>query len=82
MADFKQFAASSNGDNWYLGTRDDATSVVRHKGNPASGGHETEMRIEEFLLLRPFSPEQAALIEFLDAGVDQQDQSSLDSSSL
>ncbi|MBA8801124.1 hypothetical protein FHW77_004879 [Agrobacterium sp. RC10-4-1] len=74
MTEFKQFAESSNGDNWSLGTREDGTSVVRHKGNPASGGYETELRVEEFLLLRPYGPEQAALIELLDAGADQQNQ--------
>lgn len=61
MTDFKQFATSSNGDSWFVGKRQEGVAVVRHKANAASGGHETILRVEEFLLLRHDSPEQAAL---------------------
>ncbi|MGP4689451.1 hypothetical protein ACSV5K_24140 [Agrobacterium pusense] len=82
MTDFKQFATSSNGDSWSVGKRQDGVAVVRHKANSASGEHETILRVDEFLLLRHDSPEQAALLELLDAEIDNEGQSSLDSSSL
>lgn len=60
------FAASSNGDNWFLGT-DDVTNqdFVIRRGNPSSGGHETKSAVQVFLDKRPFGPERDALITML-----------------
>lgn len=54
MNSLKQFAASSNGDHWFLGT-DDVTKkdFVLHRGNLSSGGHETISAIDVFLDKRP-----------------------------
>lgn len=67
MSGLKQFAASSNGDHWFLGT-DDATNMdfILHRGNPSSGGHETISPVEVFLNTRPFGPERAALLAMLE----------------
>ena len=57
-----EFAASSNGDRWFLcgqSKRDGA--FVLHRANPASGGHETRRSIDTFLNLKPNGPEHEAL---------------------
>lgn len=57
-----EFAASSNGDRWFLcgdGKREGA--FVLHRANPASGGHETRRSIDAFLDLKPNGPEHEAL---------------------
>jgi hypothetical protein len=57
---------SQNGDTWRL-IRDAASSrvLVRHEGNPASGGHVTEMEVEEFLSRGGSGPEYAATRKLL-----------------
>ena len=66
MVNTKEFAASSNGDRWFLES-DDATNslVVLHRANISSGGHETRTAIETFLNIRPFGPEREALLAIL-----------------
>jgi hypothetical protein len=66
------FAASSNGDRWFLGT-DNVTKkdFVLHRGNPSSGGHETISAVEVFLNTRPFGPERDALLAMLAVRDDQ-----------
>ncbi len=66
MNDEKEFAVSSNGDQWLL-TKDPATEqvIVVHRGNPSSGGHETRLPAEVFLNQRPRGPEQEALLAVL-----------------
>lgn len=51
---------SQNGDTWCL-IRDDASQrqFIRHEANPSSGGHVTEMSIEEFLGRKGSGPEYA-----------------------
>ena len=53
---------SSNGDRWVL-LRDpaDRRSLVRHEGNPASGGHVTEIGLSAFLAADRGGPEHQAL---------------------
>ncbi|RWX79159.1 hypothetical protein EPK99_11375 [Neorhizobium lilium] len=85
MHDIKQFASSSNGDRWFLATADETQEpYVLHKANEPSGGHETRTPVREFLNIKPFGPERAALLEILGVGDDTEDaaQSSYSSSSL
>ncbi len=65
MTDQREFASSSNGDKWSIGT--DATNVqfILHRGNAPSGGHETCSSVEAFLDQQPFGPEREALIALL-----------------
>ena len=85
MHDVKQFALSSNGYRWFLATSDDTQErYVLHKANEPSGGHETRTPVRDFLNIRPFGPERAALLEILGVDDDTADgaQSSYTSSSL
>ena len=61
-----EFAASSNGDRWFL-ARDleDGTAHVVHKANAPSGGAETRIAVEAFLNRGPQAPEHAALAALL-----------------
>jgi hypothetical protein len=62
VENLREFASSTNGDQWFLGV-DAATNreVVVHRGNPSSGGHETTTNVNSFLNQRPFGPEHRAL---------------------
>ena len=67
------FYRSSNGDRWEL-MRDTETGwqSVRHKPNLASGGHDTDTAVQEFLDRTGTSPENMALralLEKLDAKI-------------
>jgi len=58
---------SANGDRWMLIT--DTVSgekIVRHEANQSSGGHATDMGVQEFLDIRGSGPEFAALRGLLD----------------
>jgi hypothetical protein len=57
---------SQNGDRWQL-VRDDVSgrATVRHEANPSSGGHRTELEVEEFLSQAGSGPEFAALRDLL-----------------
>lgn len=57
---------SQNGDTWRL-IRDAAADrvLVRHEGNPASGGHVTDLDVEEFLSRGGSGPEYAATRKLL-----------------
>jgi hypothetical protein len=59
---------SQNGDIWRL-VRNEASHqiYIRHEANPSSGGHVTEMSIEEFLSRRGSGPEYAATQDLLKA---------------
>ncbi|MBB3660181.1 hypothetical protein FHX15_005450 [Rhizobium sp. BK650] len=57
-----EFAASSNGDRWFLcGDGKNGGRSVLHRANPASGGHETHRSVDAFLALKPNGPEHEAL---------------------
>ena len=63
-----EFAASSNGDRWFLcGAGERGDPFVLHRANPASGGHETTTSVEAFLDLKPAGPEHEALRVLLEA---------------
>jgi len=74
MENLQQFASSSNGDRWYLGT-DEATrrTFVLHRANDSSGGHETRTDVQAFLNAGSMSPERQALITLLGVGNDKDD---------
>lgn len=57
-----EFAASSNGDRWFLcGQSKREGAFVLHRANPASGGHETRRSVDAFLDLKPTGPEHVDL---------------------
>lgn len=58
----REIHASSNGDRWRL-LRDPASdrSFVRHTGNPASGGHVSDVALAAFLAADRGGPEHRAL---------------------
>ena len=61
---------SQNGDIWQL-IRDTVTGrvLVRHQANPPSGGHVTEVEVEEFLSRGGSGPEYAATRKLLATSV-------------
>jgi hypothetical protein len=76
MTNLREFASSSNGDRWFLASNDGAKDTfVLHRGNPASGGHETEIPVQQFLNTRPFGPEREALLAILGVGDDHNNDS-------
>ena len=62
----REIYASSNGDRWRL-LYDAATghSFVRHSGNPASGGHVTDISLPAFLSDGRGGPEHQALWQMI-----------------
>jgi hypothetical protein len=63
-----EFAASSNGDKWFL-RQDFSTGerIVIHRGNAASGGTETSWPIPRFLEIFGEHPQGRALREVINA---------------
>jgi hypothetical protein len=74
MNNLQEFALSSNGDQWFVGS-DEATGelFVLHRGNQPSGGHETRTAVQSFLKIEPHGPERAALIALLGTTEDHGD---------
>ncbi|MBB4192120.1 hypothetical protein GGE45_003196 [Rhizobium aethiopicum] len=74
----KEFAASANGDKWFLGHNEPADQhVVIHHANDASGGTETRWPISSFLEHFGDHPQGQALRAALrDAGSVEQEASS------
>jgi hypothetical protein len=67
MTDTRQrIYSSQNGDRWWL-IRNDATgrNIVRHEANQSSGGHRTDIEVDEFLSHAGSGPEYAALRHLL-----------------
>ena len=62
----REFYVSSNGDRWHL-LFDPVTghSFVRHSGNPASGGHVTDIGLPAFLADGRGGPEHQALWQMI-----------------
>jgi hypothetical protein len=75
MTNLKEFASSSNGDRWFLGTKESQEIFVLHRGNLPSGGHETETSVQQFLNTRPFGPEREALLALLSVADNPSDDS-------
>lgn len=66
MCNLRQFHASSNGDEWLLGSDPETTEhFVLHRANAASGGHEARNTVDVFLAGRS-GPEQDALRSYLE----------------
>ena len=61
--EFREFAASSNGDRWLLG-RDSGSALayVLHQANQPSGGARTRIEIIDFLERGRVAPEHYALL--------------------
>ena len=67
----REFAASSNGDRWYLGRSDETMrAFVVHKANLPSGGAVTHIEIGHFLNRGPTAPEHEALLRLIGTLVD------------
>lgn len=67
VRDLEEFYRSNNGDRWFLETDvRTSQSMILHRGNQSSGGHETQISISDFLDRKPAGPEQAALRAILD----------------
>ena len=68
----RELYASPNGDRWEL-LRDpsDGHSFVRHTGNPASGGHVTDIGLAAFLAADRGGPEHLALWELIGSLTDR-----------
>lgn len=66
-----EFAASSNGDRWFLG-RDEISGddFVEHRANGPSGGAISRTSVAAFLAGRPLGPEHQALQLLLNKGLD------------
>lgn len=58
----REIHVSSNGDRWVLlSDPETGHSFVRHSGNPASGGHVTDIGLAAFLAADRGGPEHQAL---------------------
>ena len=64
----RNFATSSNGDQWHLVCTTEArTPLVRHEPNAASGGSASEIDIASFLQRDPGAPQTTALLSLIEA---------------
>ena len=67
----REFYCSTNGDKWFLRHDVEAHRVyVKHVGNAASGGHQTDYEIQDFLA-GPRAPERDALFRLIGALADE-----------
>ena len=66
IASLREFAFSSNGDRWFLGSDERGVAFVLHRANMPSGGHETRMPVQTFMDSKPAGPEHDALREIVD----------------
>ena len=64
----RELYVSPNGDRWVL-LRDpgDGRCIVRHAGNPASGGHVSDIALAAFLAADRGGPEHQALWHLIGA---------------
>jgi hypothetical protein len=69
---FKEFAASSNGDRWLLGCdQGSGLGYVLHQANQPSGGARTRIEIVDFLSQGRTAPEHYALLMMIGTLVPQ-----------
>jgi hypothetical protein len=62
----REFAASSNGDRWFLGQEEETgLAYVVHKANEPSGGALTSIDLGAFLYHGPIAPEHHALLRLI-----------------
>jgi hypothetical protein len=65
MINTREFFCSSNGDKWFLRHNGDEDHLyVKHVANAASGGHQTDYELHDFLH-GPRAPERAALMKLI-----------------
>lgn len=66
MAGTRELYRSPNGDRWLL-IRDPANGrvFVRHEANAPSGGHSSDLDVEDFLSWGPRNPEHEALLRLI-----------------
>jgi hypothetical protein len=65
MINTREFYSSSNGDKWFLRhDHDEDHTYVKRVANSASGGHQTNYELYDFLH-GPRTPERAALIKLI-----------------
>lgn len=63
----REFYSSTNGDKWFLRHDVEADRVyVKHVANAASGGHQTDYELDEFLR-GSRAPERDALLHLIAA---------------
>jgi hypothetical protein len=68
----REFAASSNGDRWYLGRNEETMNAyVVHKANEPSGGTITRIELGVFLNRGPIAPEHQGLLRLIGSLVDE-----------
>lgn len=73
LADIREFSRSSNGDTWSIGKDLHGSTMVIHRGNVPSGGHETITTVRDFLNTGPSGPQHEALVAMLEDADDRGD---------
>lgn len=69
----REIYGSSNGDKWFLRHDVEGDRIyIKHVANPASGGHQTDYEIGDFLS-RPRSPERSALLMLIGSLAESRD---------
>jgi hypothetical protein len=62
----REFAASQNGDRWFVARRMNDKAYIVHKANDSSGGARTESEVGVFLQRTPTGvPEHEALLRLI-----------------
>jgi hypothetical protein len=61
----RELYRSSNGDRWSLIRNHAGRVLVRHQANAASGGHETQLEIGDFLADGELGPEHRELVKLI-----------------
>jgi hypothetical protein len=60
---------SPNGDAWFLcHEHKSGHAFVKHHANPASGGTETDIEVDDFLAMGPRHPQHEALLRLMADG--------------
>lgn len=66
MNNLREFAASSNGDRWFLGRdEENGLAYVVHKAGDPSGGTITHLELGDFLNRGPLHPQHEALLRLI-----------------
>ncbi len=69
----REFAASSNGDRWFLGRHEETgLAYVVHKASQPSGGAITHIELGAFLNRGPIHPQHQELLRLISTLVDEE----------
>ena len=69
----REFAASSNGDRWFLGRHEETGfAYVVHKASEPSGGAVTNIELRAFLTRGPLHPQHQELLRLIGGLVDEE----------